>query len=220
MPSAVSDAPLALSVVEPVEGPQRTSSQLAVRIEKEHSAQEVNQRSHPENDVSIPIPMPNVLRPWTSHETRTKLSPSPAFTECASISKDDSYAIGSPTVPRRSTFASHGLSLQMPRDASSTNTANVTKRIPQSPKLESPTSYTYPPSALPRRSRGMDFSRACTNLHHSTLAEQSSPDSSPTVGGRAPMTLPRKNLSIRCLQPSSQNYLARAQLDVGHIGYG
>ncbi|KAL8832378.1 MAG: hypothetical protein Q9191_000297 [Dirinaria sp. TL-2023a] len=142
---------------------------------------------------SLFLPTPTLPRPWTSHETRTKLSPSPAFIESSSISKDDSYAIPSPTTPRRSTFASRGLSLQMPpRDISSTSTANLTKRIPQSPKLESPTSYTNAPSALPRRSRGMDFSRACTNLHHSTLAEQSSPDSSPTVGGRGMMILPRK----------------------------
>jgi len=39
----------------------------------------------------------------------------------------------------------------------------------------------------------LDFSRAATNLHHSTLAEQSSPDSSPTITGRA-MNIPnRKN---------------------------
>lgn len=133
-------------------------------------------------------------RPWTSHDTRSKLSPSPAFVEKSTASKDDSYAVPSPITPRRSTFSSRGLSLQMPpRDVSSTSTANLTKRIPQSPKLESPTTYTYPVSTLPRRSRGMDFSRACTNLHHSTLAE-SSPDSSPTVGGRGMMIPPRKGL--------------------------
>ena len=133
----------------------------------------------------------NIPRPWTSHDTRSKLSPSPAFVEKELISKDDSYAVPSSLTPRRSTFSSRGLSLQMPpRDISSTSTANLTKRIPQSPKLDSPTSYTYPASALPRRSRGMDFSRACTNLHHSTLAE-SSPDSSPTVGGKG-MTIPAR----------------------------
>lgn len=34
---------------------------------------------------------------------------------------------------------------------------------------------------LPRRSRGLDYTRACTSLHHSTLAE-SSPDASPITG--------------------------------------
>ena len=29
-----------------------------------------------------------------------------------------------------------------------------------------------PATSLPRHSRGLDFSRACTNLHHSTLAER------------------------------------------------
>ena len=144
----------------------------------------------------------NIPRPWTSHDTRSKLSPSPAFVEKASISKDDSYAVPSSLTPRRSTFSSRGLSLQMPpRDISSTSTANLTKRIPQSPKLDSPTSYTYPASALPRRSRGMDFSRACTNLHHSTLAE-SSPDSSPTVGGKG-MTIPARKGPFNSLSISN-----------------
>ena len=187
--SIVSDAPMAQVDVEPVEGPPPPQSQLTTQLEKEHSAQ----YPHLAPGHSLFLPTPNLPRPWTSHEARSKLSPSPAFVESSASSKDDSYAIPSPTTPRRSTFASHGLSLQMPpRDVSSTSTANLTKRIPQSPKLESPTSYTNPPSALPRRSRGMDFSRACTNLHHSTLAEQSSPDSSPTVGGRGMMIPPRK----------------------------
>ena len=184
-----SDAPMAQVDVEPIEGSPPPPSQLMAQLEKEPGAQEPHLGPAP----SLFLPTPTPPRPWTSHETRTKLSPSPAFIESSSISKDDSYAIPNPITPRRSAFASRGLSLQMPpRDVSSTSTANLTRRIPHSPKLESPTSYTNPPSALPRRSRGMDFSRACTNLHHSTLAEQSSPDSSPTVGGRGMMIPPRK----------------------------
>ncbi|MCJ1312265.1 hypothetical protein MMC25_005939 [Agyrium rufum] len=38
----------------------------------------------------------------------------------------------------------------------------------------------------------MDFARACTNLHHSTLAENSSPDSSPIIGGSRGMSIPLK----------------------------
>ena len=75
-------------------------------------------------------------------------------------------------------------------------TTNRTNRLPLSPKLDSSASYGVPGSVLPRRSRGMDFSRACTNLHHSTLAEQSSPDSSPVIGGRA-MNIPsRKSIHM------------------------
>ena len=60
---------------------------------------------------------------------------------------------------------------------------------PLSPKLDHSQIYASPTNILPRRSRGLDFSRAATSLHHSTLAEQSSPDSSPTMGGRA-MNIP------------------------------
>jgi hypothetical protein len=64
---------------------------------------------------------------------------------------------------------------------------------PQSPRLPehatgSPSIYASPPTGnlLPRRSRGLDFSRAATSLHHSTLAaDQTSPEASPTIGSRA-----------------------------------
>ncbi len=46
----------------------------------------------------------------------------------------------------------------------------------------------------------MDFSRAATNLHHSTLAE-SSPESSPIVGSRSSM-MPRKGLFSSPSNPS------------------
>ena len=178
--------------IEVLQAPQ---SHLSTQLKKEQGAPPNDGRSNSEYTshltISTSFPMPD--RPWTSHEIRCPLSPSPALVESPSLSKDDSFATPTPTTPRRTTFASRGLSLQMPpRDVSSTSTANLTKHIPQSPKLESPNSYTYPPSALPRRSRGLDFSRACTSLHHSTLAEQSSPDSSPVVGGKGMMIPPRK----------------------------
>ena len=187
-----SEAPMAELNGKASQAPQ---SGLTTQLKREQGAPRIDgdiahkHTSHLAVATSLYIPD----RPWTSHETRAQLSPSPAFIESSSLSKDDSFAAPTPITPRRTTFASRGLSLQMPpRDVSSTSTANLTKRVPQSPKLESPTTYTYPPSALPRRSRGLDFSRACTNLHHSTLAEQSSPDSSPTVGGRGMMIPPRK----------------------------
>lgn len=123
------------------------------------------------------------------------LSPSPKFREPEKRqSKDDSALDDSPTTPQRPAFPLRGLSLQMPpRDLMSPNTSAYINRVPLSPKLDHSQTYGSPTSVLPRRSRGLDFSRAATNLHHSTLAEQSSPDSSPTITGRA-MNIPnRKN---------------------------
>ncbi|KAG0651519.1 hypothetical protein D0Z07_1953 [Hyphodiscus hymeniophilus] len=122
------------------------------------------------------------------------LIPSPKFKEPEKRKSKDDSAIGdSPTTPRRPAFV-RGLSLQMPpRDLMSPSTSAYITRVPLSPKLDHSQTYGSPTSVLPRRSRGLDFSRAATNLHHSTLAEQSSPDSSPTIGGRA-MNIPnRKN---------------------------
>ncbi|KAJ5133102.1 hypothetical protein N7476_003669 [Penicillium atrosanguineum] len=100
-------------------------------------------------------------------------------------SKDDSALPSLPATPNRSSSQAN-LSLNL-SNAPSPSLAN---RGPLSPKLDSSHIYGSPGSVLPRRSRGLDFSRACTNLHHSTLAE-SSPDSSPTVGGRG-MTIPQR----------------------------
>ncbi|KAM5450660.1 hypothetical protein MaudCBS49596_004191 [Microsporum audouinii] len=88
----------------------------------------------------------------------------------------------SPETPQRASRPHLGLSLHMPQPFSPKN-GPPAARIPLSPKLDSSHSFGSPGSVLPRRSRGLDFSRACTNLHHSTLAE-SSPDSSPVVSGR------------------------------------
>lgn len=123
-----------------------------------------------------------------------KLSPSPKFREPEKRkSRDDSTLDESPTTPRRPAFPARGLSLQMPPRELMSPSSTYINRGPLSPKLDHTQSYGSPTSVLPRRSRGLDFSRAATNLHHSTLAEQSSPDSSPTIGGRA-MNIPnRKN---------------------------
>ncbi|RYP76279.1 hypothetical protein DL771_001898 [Monosporascus sp. 5C6A] len=111
-----------------------------------------------------------------------------------------------PVTPHRpgSLFRASGinLSLQMPqRDQTSPIPAAGTPAVsahhlrhtmtptPLSPKLDHSQIYASPTNILPRRSRGLDFSRAATSLHHSTLAEQPSPDSSPTIGGRA-MNIP------------------------------
>ena len=44
--------------------------------------------------------------------------------------------------------------------------------------------YTSPSSVLPRHSRGMEISRAKTNLHHSTVPDRSSPEASPTLASK------------------------------------
>ena len=98
-------------------------------------------------------------------------------------SKDDCIT---PTTPQRLSGPYRGLSLQyLGQDPASPSTT----RLNTASKLEP--SISFGSSILPRRTRGLDFSRACTNLHHSTLAE-SSPDSSPVVGAKG-MAAPRRS---------------------------
>ncbi|KAF2453746.1 hypothetical protein BDY21DRAFT_117999 [Lineolata rhizophorae] len=131
------------------------------------------------------------------------LSPSPKFREPARLSKDDHTIVSSssgtpglPRIPRRPDFLARGLSLQMPpRESTPTSLLTGSRGAPLSPQLDAHTTYATPATVLPRHSRGLDFARACTNLHHSTLAEQSSPDSSPTVtqkGSGGGMMIPQR----------------------------
>ncbi|KAI1416627.1 hypothetical protein F5Y13DRAFT_154394 [Hypoxylon sp. FL1857] len=138
----------------------------------------------------------------------TQLSPSPHILEASRrTSKDDTDSslvkeknqgtpatTVTPVTPRRPEFPMRGLSLQMSQcdSVSPAQTPNHVKLAPLSPKLDHSQIYASPTNILPRRSRGLDFSRAATSLHHSTLAEQSSPDSSPTIGGRA-MNIPGRS---------------------------
>jgi len=118
-------------------------------------------------------------------------SAQPASGELIRASKDDSSLTANPATPQRSHPAHHGLSLHLPpRLFATPGSGSVISRAPLSPKLDSSHIYGSPASVLPRRSRGLDFSRASTNLHHSTLAD-SSPDSSPTIGGRG-VTIPQR----------------------------
>ncbi|KAL8895905.1 MAG: hypothetical protein Q9192_003382 [Flavoplaca navasiana] len=136
---------------------------------------------------------PRRQRPWSTEGIQAVLSPSPTLIESRTTKDDILLPSNSPKTPKRPNYPPRGLSLQMPpRDISSTSTANLVKRVPLSPKLDPANSYASPGFALPRRSRGLDFSRACTNLHHSTLAEQPSPDSSPVVGVRGGITIPSR----------------------------
>ena len=150
-------------------------------------------------------PLPKTRSLSDSGGTPVKLSPSPLILEAnRKTSKDDSsipsappsQTPGTPVTPRRPNVASYGagLSIQMPpRDftppAPFGNSNPLLNPAPLSPKLEHSQIYASPTNLLPRRSRGLDFTRAATSLHHSTLAEQSSPESSPTIGGRRAMSI-------------------------------
>ncbi|KAJ5505169.1 hypothetical protein N7463_008043 [Penicillium fimorum] len=116
----------------------------------------------------------------------------PSTGDLSRPSKDDNAIPALPATPRRSSVAHSSLSLNLPSKPAVS--PSLTNRAPLSPKLDPSHIYGSPGSVLPRRSRGLDFSRACTNLHHSTLAE-SSPDSSPTVGGRG-MAIPQRRGSL------------------------
>jgi hypothetical protein len=123
------------------------------------------------------------------------LAPSPSFREkLRRESKDDIAVPTTPKATRRPDFLARGLSLQ----CSPAHTA------PLSPQLEQTNIHSYmqsqsqtgsPATSLPRHSRGLDFSRACTNLHHSTLAEQREPDSSPVTTQKA-MNIPSRKMSM------------------------
>ncbi|KAF1850216.1 uncharacterized protein K460DRAFT_301001 [Cucurbitaria berberidis CBS 394.84] len=133
-------------------------------------------------------------------DSTPRLEPSPKFREPARMSKDDHTIMASPSTPRRPDFLSRGLSLQMPsREMPMPSPAHFAARVPLSPQLDARNTYASPSSLLPRRSRGAEYSRACTNLHHSTLPDQSSPDSSPTItqkGIKIPPRKPRSNSMI------------------------
>jgi hypothetical protein len=157
---------------------------------------------------------PGVIRPSQLNSSPSKprslsdapkptLSPSPAFREPVRAAKDDT-GFASPSTPKRPNFPVRGLSLQMPPRDVSSPTSNFATRVPLSPKLDSSNTYGAPTSMLPRRSRGLEFARACTNLHHSTLAE-SSPDSSPTIAGRGLQIPQRRNLGGNSVLDSPSN---------------
>lgn len=99
-------------------------------------------------------------------------------------------AATTPVTPHRAVFPL-GLHLHLPTASppAQQSAPLCPKPAPLSPKLDHSQIYSSPTNILPRRSRGLDFSRAATSLHHTTLAEQASPDSSPTIGGRG-MNIP------------------------------
>ncbi|KAK5135805.1 hypothetical protein LTR08_004632 [Meristemomyces frigidus] len=197
----------------------------------------------PPREVATPTKPRSFSDPPAAAPPTAQLQPSPTFRERGS--KDDHAIPTTPggRAPRRPTdVVAHGLSLQMPPPAPATPAPHVnpawTRRaaaVPLSPKLDDGGSYIgpvvgSPATALPRHSRGLDFSRACTNLHHSTVAEQqSSPDSSPVVtmqkGG---VMIPQRKGSMGSMMLDSPNHfgststpwasLAPERSSVGSVG--
>lgn len=144
------------------------------------------------------------------------LQPSPTFRERLhnSTSKDDQAVPLTPRAGRRPDILGRGLSLQMPSPsqfpARGVNGSNFPRAVPLSPQLDQHNIYMQsqsqsqsPATSIPRHSRGLDFSRACTTLHHSTLAE-SSPDSSPVITHKA-MNIPQRRGSVSSMMLDSPN---------------
>jgi len=156
--------------------------------------------THPASMMArSPLPRTRSMSDGGGTPSKLLLSPSPHIIEAArGASKDDSTlraapsSLSNPVTPLRADFHRRGLSLQMPASPGAAAAAMSGRSPffkpapppPLSPKLDHAQMYASPTNIIPRRSRGLDFSRAATSLHHSMLAEQSSPDSSPTIGGR------------------------------------
>ncbi|CAH0052753.1 unnamed protein product [Clonostachys solani] len=158
----------------------------------------------PKQDNSLPALGPSPIAKSKSRRslsdggsTPIKIPSLPNFGDLSRrTSKDDSGLrdITTPVTPRRPEFPPSGLSLQMPTreftPPPATSSAYI-KAAPLSPQVDNSHIYASPTNIVPRRSRGLDFSRSATSLHHSTLAGQSSPDASPTMAGKA-MNIPAR----------------------------
>lgn len=104
-----------------------------------------------------------------------------------------------------------------PPPGATAGTSAYGKLAPLSPKVDHAHIYASPTNILPRRSRGLDFSRAATSLHHSTLAE-SSPESSPTVGSRG-MNIPARRREFGPGAAEQHSLQASASLWPAAIGH-
>ncbi|KAL2755968.1 hypothetical protein ACRALDRAFT_1081990 [Sodiomyces alcalophilus JCM 7366] len=156
--------------------------------------------------------------------TPAKPSPAPFLAESGrKMSKDDNHIRDTsstrnpgsgPVTPRRPELP-RGFTLppapphphpNLATPSQSPAPAVFARPAPLSPKLDHSHIYASPTNILPRRSRGLDFSRAATSLHHSTLAEQNSADASPTVGAGRAMNIPaRKNQDYGNAEQSSNS---------------
>ncbi|KAK4126849.1 hypothetical protein N657DRAFT_610923 [Parathielavia appendiculata] len=175
-------------------------------VEREEAVvDEISGVGLPTGDTGSPAPKSRSLSDGGS---TPKLSPSPHIVEArrrqskddiAIRDKDREHTYSLPSTPIRAGFGNRGLALHMPlRDSASASPAFQSghaihaRAAPLSPQLDH--IYATPTNILPRRSRGMDFSRAATSLHHSTVVDQGSPDCSPTIGSRA-VNIPGRHAS-------------------------
>ncbi|EAW06517.1 uncharacterized protein ACLA_082070 [Aspergillus clavatus NRRL 1] len=178
----------------------RLSEQLSRSKEHREPSSDTDSTRDKASSLEAPVRPSSKSRSLSDAPKPVSVSPTLAA-ETRPSSKDDNSINSTPATPQRSSVHSSGLFLNLPSKLAAA--APIPNRAPLSPKLDSSHIYGSPGSVLPRRSRGLDFSRACTNLHHSILAE-SSPDSSPTVGGRG-VTIPQRRGSpgATCMGPFS-----------------
>ncbi|KAL4957002.1 hypothetical protein BDW69DRAFT_191947 [Aspergillus filifer] len=207
---ASSTSPSAVSHTAPLPFASNLSEQLSQRSDLDRS--ELGESGTQTDSAADKA---NVLRPSSRPSPKTRslsdaskpsVSLSPTAGEERPASKDDS-SLPAPQTPRRTPLDGPPINLQsLPPKVS---TPASSSRTPLSPKLDPSHIYSAasPGSVLPRRSRGLDFSRACTNLHHSIIAE-SSPDSSPTVGGRGVAIPQRRGSPGSSLPPYSTSNTA------------
>jgi hypothetical protein len=158
------------------------------------------------------IRTPVKLKTRSLSESTPKLQPSPTLKEVPRRTQDDHNNSNGTSTPKRADPPVLGLHLHVPRRdlalgsppmhkdmPPSSPIQHLGNRTPLSPKTTDARSpYASPMSVLPRHSRGIEFARAATHLHHSTLAEQSSPDSSPMISQRG-MQIPRRKQSINAM---------------------
>ncbi|OJJ30225.1 hypothetical protein ASPWEDRAFT_54870 [Aspergillus wentii DTO 134E9] len=166
----------------------KLSEQLSQRREQSESSFETTSSGDKSRQLGPPLRCSPKSRSLSDAAKPASSTQQPVSGDNRPSSKDDSSISSIPATPQRQSAQQHSLSLNLPSKVP--NPASTPSRAPLSPKLDSSQIYGSPGSVLPRRSRGLDFSRACTNLHHSIIAE-SSPESSPTIGGRG-VTIPQR----------------------------
>ena len=135
--------------------------------------------SQEKSSSSLPGPERTPLKKRSFSDSTPKLSPSPSFRERMRQANDGHLPFLRPSTPYH--LESHSRSYSLQVSSKDIASHDIDSRSPLSSQIDARSIYGSPTSVLPRHSRGLDFSRACTNLHHSTLAEPSSPECSPTV---------------------------------------
>lgn len=173
----------------------------------------------PTNALSQPITRPAPPQRSTS-DSAPVLSPSPRLKERYSdATKDDNVLITKPSRPS-ALLNGHAkrFALQASNPSEHAINSDSSSSSGQSPYSsawpESRESFTSPSSVLPRHSRGMDFSRACTNLHHSTIPE-STPESSPTISNKHIRPLSRRGSAMSISMDSPRQSWSSTWLNGG-----